>query len=292
MLNDNTYKNIKKLVQPELDLVDKYVYSIGSIYPEFDSALTEYFKAPSKKIRSVIAFLFFKALSYEINDNFIKLQAAVEIIHNATLIHDDIIDKSDIRRGLETFNSRFDNSLAVISGDYLLSVALKHLLSLNNCEILNIFANAIDKMCVGEIYQYFNKFKLPTIEEYVEKSKDKTSSLFSTSFEAASILYDFDRNIALDFANNFGVAFQIRDDILNFTDSDNKPVKNDYEEGIFTAPVIYANGDIENISEGIEKAKQLLDNYLCDCRDIINNIVSGDSIYKKAILDILDLFSL
>ena len=292
MFNSDSYNNIKRLVQPELDLVDKYVYSIGSIYPAFDSALTEYFKAPSKKIRSVIAFLFFKALGFDISEAFVKLQASVEIIHNATLIHDDIIDKSDVRRGLETFNSKFDNSLAVISGDYLLSVALKYLLNLNSCEILNIFADTIDKMCEGEIHQYFNKFKLPTIDEYVEKSKAKTSSLFEASLESASILYNFDRNIALNFANKFGIAFQIRDDILNFTNSDNKPVKNDYEEGIFTAPVIYANGDIENISEGIEKAKQLLDNYLCGCRNIINNIVSGDNVYKKALFDILDLLSL
>ena len=292
MFNKGSYYNIKNLVKAELSEVDSLILSVNTISPSFDSALNEYFMAPSKKIRSVIAFLFFKALGFEINHDFIKLQSSIEIIHNATLIHDDIIDNSDVRRGLKTFNSKFDNSLAVITGDYLLSVALKYLLSLNNCEILNIFANTIDKMCAGEIHQYFNKFKLPTIDEYIEKSKDKTASLFSASLESAAILYDFDRNIALDFANHFGIAFQIRDDILNFSNSDNKPVNNDYEEGIYTAPVIYTEGKIENISLGIEKAKVLLDNYLCICREILNKAVSCDNIYKNSVLEILDLLKL
>ena len=292
MFNIESYENIKKLVQVELDQVDEFVFNINSIYPDFDNALIDYFKAPSKKIRSVISFLFFKSLGYEISENIIKLQASIEIIHNATLIHDDIIDKSDLRRGLKTFNSKFDNSLAVISGDYLLSVALRHLLSLDNCEILNIFADTIDKMCVGEIHQYFDKFKIPSIEEYIEKSKAKTASLFSAEFESISVLCGFDKNVALEFANNFGIAFQIRDDILNFSNKDNKPLYNDYEAGIYTAPVIYAGGKLENISVGIEKAKQLLDNYLCACRDILNKIVKGDNIYKCAIFNILDLFSL
>ncbi len=289
MFDSDSYNNILNLIKPELDEVDDLISSFNTVYPDFDCALKAYFKAPSKKIRSVIAFLFFKAQGYEINENFIKLQAAVEIIHNATLIHDDIIDKSNIRRGIETFNSKFDNFMAVISGDYLLSIALKYLLSLDNCEISKIFANTIDSMCVGEISQYFNKFKLPTIEEYIEKSKEKTASLFLASFESASILYNFDRDIAIDFATNFGIAFQIRDDILNFSNKDNKPIHNDYDEGIYTAPIIYAKGNIENISCGIEKAKQLLDNYLCACRSIF---VRSDNIYKQALLEVLDLFNL
>lgn len=292
MFDNISYEKIKDLIHHELLRVDEYICSFNNISPKFDEALSVYFRAPSKKIRSLIVFLFFKALCFEINDDFIKLQSSIEIIHNATLIHDDIIDKADIRRGIETFNSKFDNSLAVISGDYLLSVALKYILSLNNCEILNIFANIIEKMCVGEISQYFNRFNLPTIEDYIEKSKAKTASLFSASFESAAILYNFDRNIALDFADNFGIAFQIRDDILNFVEKDNKPVKNDYDEGIYTAPIIYAGGNIENLSVGIEKAKLLLDNYLCNCRNILDKAVIDNNVYKKAILELLGLIKL
>jgi len=292
MFDNISYEKIKDLIHHELFRVDEYICSFNNISPKFDEALSVYFRAPSKKIRSLIVFLFFKALCFEINDDFIKLQSSIEIIHNATLIHDDIIDKADIRRGIETFNSKFDNSLAVISGDYLLSVALKYILSLNNCEILNIFANIIEKMCVGEISQYFNRFNLPTIEDYIEKSKAKTASLFSASFESAAILYNFDRNIALDFADNFGIAFQIRDDILNFVEKDNKPVKNDYDEGIYTAPIIYAGGNIENLSVGIEKAKLLLDNYLCNCRNILDKAVIDNNVYKKAILELLGLIKL
>jgi len=292
MFDIDVYENIKLLVKPELDSIDSLISSIGSVSYDFDNALLSFFKAPSKQIRSVVSFLFFKALGCEINDKFIKLQTSIEIIHNATLIHDDVIDNSLLRRGIETFNSKFDNSLAVISGDYLLSVALKHLLSIDNCEILNIFSEVIQKMCVGEITQYFDKFKLPNIENYIEKSKYKTASLFMASFESACILCDFEKTFAIEFAENFGIAFQIRDDILNFSKIDNKPVSNDYSNGIYTAPIIFANGNIENISVGIEKAKQLLDNYLCCCKQILDNVIYSENIYKNALLEILELLKL
>ncbi|MBR1907561.1 polyprenyl synthetase family protein [bacterium] len=292
MFDNSSYDNIKNFVQSELNKIDNFISCRENISADFDYSMAEYFSAPSKKIRSVLAILFFKALGFDICDSFIKLLSAVEIIHNATLIHDDVIDKSDLRRGIETFNSKFDNSLAVIAGDYLLSRALRLLLSLDNYNILNIFSDTIEKMCVGEISQYFNKFKLLSIDDYIEKSRSKTAVLFCAAFESASILYGFNRSLAFDFANNFGIAFQIRDDILNFVEFENKPAANDYADGIYTAPVIFAEGNIENISIGIEKAKQLLDNYLCCCHNILAGIEFNDNIYKNALLNLLELLKL
>lgn len=288
--DENTYEKIKSLVQPELEKVDEILCEINSSSKDFNTFMKEYVSAPSKRLRSVLAFLYLKANGKEISEEQITLQAIIELIHNATLIHDDIIDEADVRRNLPSVNKKFDNSLAVIAGDYLLSVALKKLLKLNNSDILELFSKAIENMCVGEISQYFSKFKMPTIYEYIEKSRAKTASLFEVSLVSASILANLNKFNAENLANNFGIAFQIRDDILNFKNNDNKPVKNDYENGIYTAPIIYAECDLKNISLGIEKASQLLDNYLCNTREVICNLEKN--IYTDALTSILDLLKL
>lgn len=288
--NKNTYEKIKALIKPELEKVDKNLCEINSTSKEFNDYIKEYVSAPSKRIRTVLTFLYLKANNKEITEEQITLQTVIEIIHNATLIHDDIIDEADVRRNLPSVNKKFDNSLAVIAGDYLLSIALKKLLKINNAEILNIFAKTIENMCVGEISQYFSKYKMPTIYEYIEKSRGKTSSLFEASLVSASILAGLNTKTAEKLANNFGIAFQIRDDILNFKNNDNKPVKNDYENGIYTAPAIYAECDLNNIALGIEKASQLLDNYLCNTLDALCTL--EENCYKEALTTILDLLKL
>lgn len=288
--NIESYNKIKSLVQPELDKVDEVLIDINSNSSEFNLFMKEYVSAPSKRLRSVIAFLFLKAYNIEIDENQIALQAVIELIHNASLIHDDIIDEADVRRNLPSVNKKFDNSIAVISGDYLLSIALKKLLNFSNTEILNLFAKTIENMCSGEIFQYFSKFKMPTIYEYIEKSRAKTASLFEASLVSAFILAGLNKSTAQNFANNFGIAFQIRDDILNFLNNDNKPVNNDFESGIYTAPAIYAECDLKNISLGIEKAIKLLDNYFVNTREILRSL--DKNIYSSALMEILDLFKL
>lgn len=286
----NTYERIKSLVKPELERVDEVLCKINSTSKEFNNFIKEYVSAPSKRLRSVLAFLYLKANNKEITEEQIRLQATIELIHNATLIHDDIIDDADVRRNLPSVNKKFDNSLAVIGGDYLLSIALKEILKFNNKDIFDLFTKSIENMCLGEISQYFSKFKMPTIYEYIEKSRAKTSSLFEASLVSASILAELNKSTAENLANNFGIAFQIRDDILNFDNNDNKPVKNDYENGIYTAPIIYAECDLKNIALGIEKATQLLDNYLCNTREVLCTL--DKNIYTDALTSILDLLKL
>jgi geranylgeranyl pyrophosphate synthase len=234
-----------------------------------------------------VAFLYLRAYGIELTQAQYDVQTAIELIHNATLIHDDVIDNSDTRRGQKTLNSEFDNSLAVISGDFLLSAAMKKLLNLNSCEILSIFARAIEKMCLGEINQYFNRFKTTSIDEYIEKSRNKTATLFMTSLESASKLNEkMDVKKALDFAENFGIAFQIRDDLLNFTEKNDKPTQNDFASGIYTAPVIFS----EDIRIGVEKTKQLLDNYVIKS---VKSLETADkNIYTEALINLTELLKI
>lgn len=243
------YNSIKSLVEPELNELKAEMLK-G--FEEHEN-LYEYISAPSKNIRPVLTFLFLKASGYEITQEQTKVQAAVELIHNASLLHDDVIDESETRRQFSSFNKKEGNRLAVISGDFVLSLALKKLVETGSTEILNIFATTLKKMCLGEIFQNKSKFQIPTMEDYLEKTYNKTGALFEASLKAA-----LPSGKSAEFAKNFGIAFQIRDDILNIT---NKSADSDILNGIYTAPVIYS-GNPDNPLEGIEKAKDLLDTYL------------------------------
>ena len=143
-------------------------------------------------------------------------------------------------------------------------------------------------MCFGEINQHFNRYKIGTIEDYIEKSKNKTAYLFETAliapfiYEKSSII-----SIASEFGLNFGIAFQIKDDIKNLTSKENsKPIKNDIEEGIYTAPVIYAQS-AENYLNGVEKAGCLLNNYVSKAENLIENF--ENNIYTSALRELLEL---
>lgn len=287
--NVEKYNNIKSLVQSELTDIEQMICDFNNVNTELNDTLLEYLKAPSKKIRSVITLLYLKAKNIEITEDIKKLLAVVELVHNASIIHDDVIDKADTRRDEQTINSKLTNSMAVISGDFILSIAIEKLLSLQKLEILEIFIKTIQKMCKSEIYQYYTKYKIPELEKYIEKSEYKTAILFECALICSAILSNTDKEKAKDFGKNFGIAFQIRDDILNFEKSDNKPVNNDIKDGIYTAPVIFAQ-NLEDLAEGLEKSKQLLDNYLEEATKDIAQL--GESTYKTAILELLDLMKI
>lgn len=246
-----------------------------------------------------------KALFEKVSNEQLKVASATEIIHNATLVHDDIIDDSDLRRGEITVNYEFDNSLAVVAGDFLLSLALEELLSIDNREVIRIFTNSLTQVCMGEIRQYFDKNKILSIEEYIKKSRQKTAMLFEASLLSVSALNQnkFKDKIQ-NFASNFGIAFQIRDDLINIVKiEDLKPIYNDIQNGIYTAPLIYlfeenpelVNSPIETMvsafesSGAIEKTKKLIQNHISlaiDSLDFIN-----DNFYKQSIINLCTYIS-
>ena len=228
----------------------------------------------------MISFLYLKALDLNIGQKQILFQTAIELVHNASLIHDDVIDNSNIRRNTKTINEEFDNKLAVISGDYILSIALNYIAKLNSPQIIEMFAETLSFMTNGEINQQFSKFKIPTIGDYIKKTEQKTAKLFETAICGSLILANSNEK-ASDFAKNFGIAFQIRDDIINI-----KTTKTDIKDGIYTAPIIYT-GNIENYQNGIEKSHTLLNNYIDNAYQAINHIEENK--YKIAIIELLGL---
>lgn len=139
------YNKIKDTAQKELEFIEKYMIQCIDVRDELKSHIINFLKAPSKRVRPLLSILFYKSLYGEINENQLKALGAVELIHSASLIHDDIIDKSDIRRGLKTTASEFGNKLGVICGDYLLSIAMNIVTELGSIGLLQNFSDTLKK---------------------------------------------------------------------------------------------------------------------------------------------------
>ena len=200
---EKSYRKIASEVDEELHKLNKEIENSFSEKTILHTGIKEFLLAPSKRIRPVLAFLYLKACNINITDAHIKIQSIVELIHNASLIHDDVIDNGKLRRAKKTMNAVFNNRLAVISGDYILSVTLQKLTELNSIELVKIFSTVIDNMCSGEIDQHFSRFHITGLEQYIEKSYKKTGALFEASIKAALRLENLPPDNA-EFAKLFG----------------------------------------------------------------------------------------
>ncbi len=276
-----------------------------------NSVLREYFSNKGKRIRSALIFILTRALGFDIKEPQYKLAFANEMIHNATLIHDDIVDDSSVRRDIQTLNAKYTDKLAVLTGDYLLSKALESLSSLENIEIYNIHTSSMLNIVNGELEQYFERYKPVSIEEYIEKSKNKTAELFKAGLCSAAVLCDvraYYENIE-NFAINFGIAFQIHNDLKDIY-SECEKSKEDLKNGIYTAPWIYymeennidhnvahnvkIMNDVEKSitelknSQAVSKTQSLIDNYLD--KAIENIAFLEDNQYKQAMVELCKLY--
>lgn len=295
---EQLYDEIKKTVQSDIDFLENQIGDLFSSKSPLDVELRKVLTAPAKRLRPLLGYLFIRSVSSDVSPSQRDVLLATELIHNASLIHDDVMDKSDKRRGIDTLNSKFDDNLAVIAGDFLLSVSMEKVIDTNSVEVIKLFVNAMKSTCLGEITQYFSKFEVPSIDEYIEKSLYKTAFLFQIGILSSLYLSEHKSNdklksVAEEFSKNFGLAFQIRDDLKNVLECGN-----DFQSGIYTAPVVFAaqeNPNIlkeENILEavkarkGIEKTRDLMDNYFDKAVEAIKEI--ENNLYKQAILKLVE----
>lgn len=237
------------LIENELKTLNDYLKMNLSDENKISDDILDFIFSKSKRLRPKLIFLFARALNIEISEKIYNLAACSELIHNSTLIHDDIIDDAKLRRGKVSLNKKLGNNLSVLAGDFLLSSAMFHLAKCNNIKCFGVFSASLQQMCKGEINQHFALNKIPTFDEYIEKSKNKTAELFYASICA---LFEMENipNIqeASDFALNFGIAFQIKDDLINVIKTDSsKPQLSDIYNGNYSAPVIFLQEKIDNI---------------------------------------------
>jgi len=202
-------------------------------------------KAGGKRLRPALVMLSaaFKPCNAE---DVISVAAAVELIHMASLIHDDIIDGASVRRGKETINAAAGNRAAVLIGDYLFAAAFNILSAGRQYEVLRLMTWAIKEMCEGEIKQAAQVFDYSqTEDDYFERIHKKTACLLSASCQAGAIISGLEQNyIGLmgEFGRNIGCAYQIIDDILDYiadTERLGKPVCSDLSQGIITLPLLH-----------------------------------------------------
>lgn len=261
-------------IQNEINLVKEKILSFCCESQNLQDVLKEFLSRKSKLIRSIVAILFLKSANEIITDEQYSILAATELIHNASLIHDDAIDENVIRRGKDSINSKFGDKFSIIAGDYVTTLATQELLKLANNDVLQIYFETISKMCEGESLQYFQKGKIPTLDEYLKKTQYKTAELFKACLVAISI-YSKNQMLveAREFAINYGIAFQIRNDLEDYKRGiDNS---SDIQQGIYTAPVIFADS-VENNAFAIEKTMDLIDNYCQRAKVALLNLSDND----------------
>ena len=231
-----------------------------------------------KRLRPIFIFLFAKILKID-NPLVINIALITELIHNASLIHDDIIDEEKIRRNNPTFFEKYGSKLAVLEGDLLLSLALEQI-SNTNIEISKIFATKIKATIQGEISQNENNNKITSLETYYKKTIAKTANLFLAGLEALFSLGNENENL-YNFMKNYALAFQIKNDIDNF-----KTNSSDYKNGNYTLPVIYSfmENQTKNFEQYIEKSYKEVEKITKSAIDNLEKI--ENSIYKKALIDL------
>ena len=205
----------------------------------------------------------------------VETSAVAEMIHVATLLHDDVIDNSELRRGKRTVSAQWGNKISVLSGDYLLAQASVKLSKLDNTRLVSIFAHVLADLCDGEVEQLQSSFTLePSWDSYYRKTICKTASLFSAGCEAAGVINQLPESqiqALKTYGRNFGIAFQIMDDLLDYTATEaemGKPVLDDLRNGLMNAPILLAL-DSEQLAEP-ERAllKQHIDGLFQDASNV------------------------
>lgn len=294
-----SYSEIIACIKSDMDRFDSSVSNAVEKYKnELSGDLRNFLSQGSKRLRIVLIFLITRALGSDVTENQMQLANGIELMHNASLLHDDVVDNAKERRKKKSFNAIYDNTISIIGGDYMLSLAMENFMNLANSEILQMFLNTLKTLCEGEIYQYFHKNMINSIEEYIEKSYKKTAILYETAVCSAAILAnanDIQLSAIKNFIKNFGIAFQLRDDFINIYNSESST---DIEEGVFTAPVIYAAEDFPNIAN-LEKSeilkivknkkyeqmtRALTQKYIDSAIENLSNINENE--YKKALLEL------
>ncbi len=261
---------IKHIVEKELEAVDNKLNQLPVNNTLMSKELKDFINSPSKRIRSLCTILYFKSKSVKIESDFINILTIGELIHNASLLHDDVIDNSILRRGKPTIGKKYSPQISILSGDLLLSIATEMLIALNNIEIMKNFQKCINKMSTAEINQYFLRGKIPEIKDYISIAEGKTASLFEAIFKSCANITNTDITKAKNFAKNFGILFQLKNDIETVS------AQIDKQNNIYTPKDIL----------GIEKTHILIDNYFDNVRRDLEEY--SESIYKAGLLDLLN----
>lgn len=319
-----TAREILELVYDDLQKVEREIAreSVASV-----TAVTTIggylHSSGGKRLRPMLLLLAAKLLGHA-NDSAVRLGAIVEMIHTATLVHDDVIDTAETRRGKPSTNVIWGNHTCVLAGDWLYMQAFQLALRLRNFQILDILIALTQLMVEGELIQLERIGKIEvSVDEYEELVDRKTASLFSACSRLGALVADCDEtgeSRLSEYGWHLGMAFQLVDDVLDFTSREavlGKPVGNDLREGKVTLPLIYAlekataeerrlvetvlrDGNYDRVSfgqildvvqqyDGVDRARARAQHFTAKARAIINTF--PDSPAQRALSAVTDLIT-
>ena len=321
----NSYSDLKNSVEEKLVLVEEKIKSkLSSKVSLVDEMTSYHLRTGGKRLRALLTLGAAKICGYSKGSRDVNLAACVELIHAATLMHDDVIDNSEIRRGKKTLNSIWGNQSSILVGDYLLSRCFEMMVEDGNLEILKLLSSTSAEISQGEVLQLQHKGEIDMLEEtYLKIITAKTASLFAAATKVGSILSNRESKIkeALEFyGKNLGLTFQIADDTLDYNSElkfFGKKIGNDFYEGKVTLPIIllYQKSNLnekselkkifeknERNEEELKKVLMMIKNYniISDCykkAEFFINLASNslsifDESKEKEILKNLTSFSL
>ncbi|MEL0538761.1 polyprenyl synthetase family protein [Staphylococcus debuckii] len=306
----NINKEIKKI---EKELKN----TIKSGNPILEDASLHLLSSGGKRVRPSFVVLSSEYGPHPRNEETYKIAVSLELIHMATLVHDDVIDRSDKRRGRYTISKKWDQETAILTGNYLLALALNHISSIQDKRIHMILSNAIIDVCRGELFQFQDQFNSKqTITNYLRRINRKTALLIQLATELGALSADADLQTAIKLkriGHYIGMSFQIVDDVLDFTSTEKqlgKPVGSDLMNGHLTLPVLLErrknpqfkalidslgpkspNEDFEycvryiRSSESIEQSKSISKHYLNKALDLLGELETSPAStwFKKLI---------
>ncbi|WP_342766843.1 octaprenyl diphosphate synthase [Undibacterium pigrum] len=250
----NNQNPITELISSDMNEVNQVIRNKLHSEVALVNQIAEYIiNAGGKRIRPVLVLLVANAFQYQ-GKHHHELAAIVEFIHTATLLHDDVVDESSMRRGRKTANALFGNAASVLVGDFLYSRAFQMMVSINSMQIMQILADATNVIAEGEVLQLLNMHDPDVTEErYLQVIRSKTAKLFEAAAEIGALIAGADQaeiEAAGEYGRSLGTAFQLIDDVLDYSgnaDDIGKNVGDDLREGKPTLPLIYLmkNGTAE-----------------------------------------------
>ena len=291
---NNSYLDLKNSVDDKLILVEEKIKTKLSSKVELVDEMTKYhLRTGGKRLRALLTLGSSKLCGYSKGSRDVNLAACVELIHAATLMHDDVIDSADIRRGKKTLNTIWGNHSSILVGDYLLSKCFEMMVEDGNLELLKLLATTSSEIAQGEVLQLQHNKEIDILEEtYLNIISSKTASLFAAATKVGAIIAEKDlkyKNALEFYGKNLGLTFQIADDTLDYNSElklFGKNIGNDFYEGKVTLPIILLYQKVDKLEK--EKLKSFFEKDIREKQDLEhvldlirkNNVIN--ECYKKA----------
>jgi len=291
---DNSYLELKNLVKDKLDRVNQRIkYKLASEINLIHKMTDYHLKSGGKRIRPLLTLGSAKLCGYSGDNRDINLAACVELIHNATLLHDDVIDSSELRRGVKTSNAIWGNQSSVLVGDYLLSRCFEMIVEDGDPEVLKLLSSTSSKIAQGEVFQLEYKNEIDILEEtYFKIINSKTAQLFAAATRVGACITNKNRkekDSLESYGRNLGLAFQIADDTLDYYSTSKifgKEIGKDFFEGKVTLPAILvyqkANTSERTFLEKIFKKTGRTEKEFVQMQNLIKKYNSISDCFKRA----------